>query len=220
MTAATVDKLVPQWSSENQQRAANLLGTYPETRSAVMPLLYIASLEYGYVSADAMRDVAALTGLTAAQVQSVASFYTMYKRSRPGKYLISVCTSISCYLLGADDVLRAVEDATNTPDGETSQDGMFSIEHVECLGACGGAPAVQVNYELIEGVQPDKGRALCEWLTSAAPDVVLGDEMQTLFGGQRSFDWGPAENEGAIAPVPAFGPYGSAEVAISIEGAK
>lgn len=219
MTPSQIDKLVPHWSSDNQRRAAELLATYPETRSTVMPLLYIASLEHGHVSAAAMVDVAALTGLTAAQVQSVASFYTMYKRSRVGRYLISVCTSISCYLLGADDVLGAIEDETGTPDGETSRDGMFSVEHVECLGACGGAPAVQVNYELIEGVRPERGRALCQWLVSATPDVVMSDEMQTLFGGQRSFDWGPVEPEGAIAPVPAFGPYGSAAVGISIKGA-
>lgn len=219
MTQAQIDKLVPHWSSDSQQRVATLLDTYPESRSAVMPLLYIATLEHGFVSADAMRDVAELTGLTAAQVQAVASFYTMYKRSTVGKYLVSVCTSISCYLLGADDVLDAIEDETDTPDGETSQDGTFTVEHVECLGACGGAVAVQVNYELVEGVLPDKARALCEWLATASPDVVMSDEMQTLFGGQRSFDWGPREPEGAIAPVPAFGPYGSAEAAISIAGA-
>jgi NADH:ubiquinone oxidoreductase subunit E len=175
-----------------------------------MPLLYLASLEHGHVTDEAMREVAALTGLSSAQVQSVASFYTMYKRDHVGTYLISVCTSISCYLLGSDDVLEAVEEATGIPDGETSESGLFSVEHVECLGACGGAPAVQVNYELIEGVEPDKAIELCQWLKSARPSVVGSDEMQSLFGGQQSFDWGPGEPEGAIAAVPAFGPYGSA----------
>ena len=78
------------------------------------------------------------------------------------------------------------------------------------LGACGGAPAVQVNYELIEGVTPAKARELCAWLRDGRPEVVLSDEMQQLFGGQRSFDWGPAEPEGAVAPVPAIGHLGSA----------
>lgn len=206
-----VDKLVPHWSAPNRERARTLLATYPERRSTVMPLLYIASLEHGHASDDAQRDVAALTGLTSAQVQSVASFYTMYKRDGVGKYLVSVCTSISCFLLGADDVLASVEDATGVLDGETSTDGTFTVEHVECLGACGGAPAVQVNYELVEGVRPDKGAALCDWLRAEQPDVVLGDELQQHFGGQRSFEWGPAEDEGAVAPVPAFGPYGSSD---------
>jgi NADH:ubiquinone oxidoreductase subunit E len=199
------------WSAPNQERARKMLASYPERRSAVMPLLYLAALEHGYVTDEAVREVAEVTDLTAAQVESVASFYTMYKREEVGRYLISVCTSISCFLLGADDVLAAVEDESGTPDGEMSADGMISVEHAECLGACGGAPAVQVNYELIEGVAPDKGRGLCRWLRDAKPETVLGDEMQSLFGGTRSFEWGPRENEGAIAAVPAFGPYGSAK---------
>lgn len=210
MTVRPIDKIVPAWSGPNRERAAKLIAGYPDRRSAVMPLLYLAALEHGYVSDDAMREVAELCGISSAQVQAVASFYTMYKRDHVGTYLISVCTSISCYLLGADEVLESIEEATDTPDGETSGDGMFSVEHVECLGACGGAPAVQVNYELIEGVEPEKALGLCQWLKSAQPGVVNGDEMQSLFGGQRSFDWGPAETEGAVAPVPAFGPYGSA----------
>jgi NADH:ubiquinone oxidoreductase subunit E len=174
-----------------------------------MPLLYIASLEHEYVSLQAMTEVAELTSVTPAQVQSVASFYTMFKRDEVGTYLVSVCTSISCYLIGADDVLEAIEQASGSPHGERSPDGLFSVEHVECIGACGGAPAVQVNYELVEGVTGSAGQKLIEWLKDTRPEVVLADEMQQLFGGQRSFDWGSAEPEGAIAPVPAFGPYGS-----------
>jgi len=194
----------------NDARVGRILAAYPDKRSAVMPLLYMASKEYGHTTAEAMRDVSELTGLTGAQVQAVASFYTMYKRHGVGTYLVSVCTSISCMLLGADDVLAAIEDESGTPDGETSDDGTFSVEHVECIGACGGAPAVQVNYELIEGVEPEQGRALCRWLRDGRPDVVLGDEMQELFGGQRSFEWGPKETHGALVPLPAFEPYGTA----------
>jgi NADH-quinone oxidoreductase subunit E len=200
----------PHWSPQNQERAKRIAERYPDRRSAVMPLLYLASLEHRHVSDDAIRDVAVLTGLTSAQVNSVASFYTMYKRNEVGRYLISVCTSISCFLCGADDVLDAVESETATTDGQMSADGMFSVEHVECLGACGGAPAVQVNYELIEGVVPDTAGALVRWLRDGRPAVVLGDEMQELFGGRRSFDWAIAESEGAIAPIPAIGLYGSA----------
>lgn len=207
----TLAAVIPDWSSPNQERARKLLETYPEKRSAVMPLLYLAQLEHGHLTAAGMAQVAELTDLTSAQVQSVASFYTMYKRDHVGKYLISVCTSISCFLMGADDVLAAVEEGSEALDGTTSANGTFSVEHVECIGACGGAPAVQVNYELIEGVTPGKGAALCQWLQDASPEVVLTDEMQELFGGTRSFDWGSKEPEGAVAPVPAFGPYGSAK---------
>lgn len=198
------------WSPANQERARALLQRYPQRRSAVMPLLYLASLEHGSVTDEAVHEVAGLTGLTAAQVEAVASFYTMYKRDGVGRYLISVCTSISCFLCGADDVLESIEAESQTPDGETSPDGVFSVEHVECIGACGGAPAVQVNYELIEGVTPEKGAALVRWLRDGEPDIVLADEMQELFGGTRSFDWAIPEREGAVLAVPAFDPYGSA----------
>jgi NADH:ubiquinone oxidoreductase subunit E len=202
--------VMPKWSAPNQERARKLMAAYPDPRSAVMPLLYLASLEHGSCTEEAMREVSEVTGLTGAQVQAVASFYTMYKREGVGRYLLSVCTSISCFLLGGDEVLGAVEEATGVLDGETGQEGVFSVEHVECIGACGGAPAVQVNYELVEGVTPEAARGLCSWLQDANPEVVLGDEMQQLFGGTRSFEWGIREHEGAIAPVPAFEPYGSA----------
>lgn len=201
---------ISSWSRDSRERARSILASYPEKRSAVMPLLYLASLEHEYVSDEAMREVAELTGITPIQVQSVASFYTMFKRERVGEYLVSVCTSLSCYLSGADDVLSTIESVTGIRAGETAEDGSVSIEHVECIGACGGAPAVQVNYELIEGVTPGKAEALIRWLTATKPEVVLTDEMQQLFGGRRSFEWGPSESEGAVRPVPAFGPYGSA----------
>ena len=203
--------MISQWSHENRQLAREILDRYPEKRSAAMPLLYIAAHEHGYVTDVAMREVAEMTGLSSAQMQAVASFYTMYKLAPVGKYLVSVCTSISCYLRGADAVLAAIEDETGVLDGETTPDGMISVEHVECAGACGGAPAVNVNWELVEGLEPDKARELVAWLREAKPDVVLGDEMQMLFGGQESFDWGPKEHEGAIAPLPAFDPYGTAK---------
>jgi NADH-quinone oxidoreductase E subunit len=205
----TVHAAVADWTAPNQERARTLLERYPEKRSAVMPLLYIASLEHGHVTSEAMAQVAELTGLTGAQVQAVASFYTMFKRDHVGRYLVSVCTSIACYLTGSDAVLEAIEQESGAPDGETSVDELFTVEHVECIGACGGAPAVQVNYELVEGVTPDKGTALCSWLRDARPEVVLGDEMQELFGGQKSFDWGPSETTGALLPVPSFNRYGS-----------
>jgi NADH-quinone oxidoreductase subunit E len=200
---------ISHWSAANQERASTILGSYPDPRSAVMPLLYLASLEHAYASDAAMRDVATLVGITPAQVQSVASFYTMFKPRPVGRYLVSVCTSISCHLLGGDEVFAAVERSSGLSHGATDDDGMLSIEHVECIGACGGAPAVQVNYETIEGVTGEKAEALIDWLRDTTPPVVLADEMQQLFGGRRSFPWGPTESEGATGPVPAFAPYGS-----------
>jgi NADH-quinone oxidoreductase subunit E len=203
------EKLAPPMTWTTSDRVEKILSSYPDRKSAVMPLLYMAMAEHGYVTDEAIREVAGLVGMTSVQVSSVATFYTMYKREELGKYLLSVCTSISCSLLGGRDVLHAVEDETGVPAGETGPERDFSVEHVECIGACGGAPAVQVNYELIEGVGADKARELVRWLRHAAPAVVRGDEMQTLFGGQRSFDWGPSEAAGAAGPLPSLGSIGT-----------
>lgn len=198
------------WAPDVTERAAGIIARYPDKRSAVMPLLYLAMQQDGYLTDDGMRIVAHLTGLTPAQVQAVSSFYVMYKREPKGKYLISMCTSISCFLLGADDVLAALEEASGIPAGES--DGEMGIEHAECIGACGGAPACLVNYELIEGLTADKARELVDWLRKAQPDEINTDEMQTLFGGRTSFDWGIKEDNSAIGPFPAFPPLGTAAV--------
>lgn len=199
-----------RWSPATRARAEEIVARYPHKRSAVMPLLYLAMSEDGWLTEEGMAEVAEWTGLTPAQVLSVASFYTMYKRESTGRYLISCCTSISCMLLGGDDVLHAVEDESGVPHGETDEDGLISVEHAECIGACGGAPAVQVNYELVEGLTPDKARELVRWLRAGLPEVVRADEMQSLFGGRTSFDWALDEAAGAVGPFPAFEPYGTA----------
>ena len=135
------------WPADTLARANDIIARYPKKRSAVMPLLYMAMKEDGRLTDDGMRQVAELTGLTPAQVQSVASFYVMYKTEAQGKYLVSVCSSISCFLLGADDVLHAVEQAAGVPAGEA--DDEIGVEHAECIGACGGAPACLVKFELV-----------------------------------------------------------------------
>lgn len=200
-----------RWSEATGDRARAIIARYPDRRSAVMPLLYLAMAEDGYLTDEGMAEVADWTGITPAQVQAVASFYTMYKRERTGKYLVSCCTSLSCMLLGGDDVLHAVEAESGVPHGETDEDGVISVEHVECIGACGGAPAVQVNYELIEGVTPEKARELVQWLRKANPEAINTDEMQELFGGPRSFDWAIREDDSAVGPYPAFQPLGTTE---------
>ncbi len=197
------------WSEATLERARQIIARYPDKRSAVMPLLYLAMAEEGWLTDHGIEQVALLVDLTPAQVQSVASFYTMYKRERTGRYLVSVCTSISCMLLGSDDVLHAIEDEADLPAGETDEEGLLTVEHAECVGACGGAPVVQVNYELIEGITPEKARELVRWLRNATPAVVNTDEMQELFGGQRSFDWAIPADDGAVGPYPAFQLYGT-----------
>jgi NADH-quinone oxidoreductase subunit E len=198
------------WPEATLKRAGDVIARYPEKRSAVMPLLYMAMQVDGYLTDEGMRIVADLVDLTPAQVKSAASFYNMYKMEEKGKYLVSVCSSISCFLLGSDQVLETVEMESGVPSGES--DGELAIEHAECIGACGGAPALLVNYELVEGVTPAKAGELITWLRDAKPDAVNGDEMQALFGGKTSFDWAVKEENAAVGPFPAFPVFGTAAV--------
>ena len=197
------------WSDTAVRRAQTLVESYPDPRSAVMPLLYIAMSEAGgQLTDEGMQTVAGFTGLTSVQVKSVASFYTMYK-THVGRHLVSVCTSISCHLLGGDEVLAAAADEAGVTPGGTTTDGALTVERVECIGACGGAVAVQVDYEFVEGVTPEAARSLCRWLIDESPASVSSEDLQQRFGGRRSFDWGPADTTEAFGPIPTFAPYGT-----------
>jgi NADH-quinone oxidoreductase subunit E len=196
------------WPPETMTRAEALLAKYPERRSAVMPLLYIAMREDGRLTDEGMRQVAALTGVTAVQVEAVASFYNMYLR-HAGRHVVSVCRSISCYLLGSEALRDAIVDEAGTPEGETAADGSVTIVATECIGACGGAPAIQVDYEMVEGMTPESARRLVRWLCDDRPAAVRSDEMQDRFGGRRSFDPGSEDTATAIGPFPAFAPFGT-----------
>ena len=196
------------WPEATLKRAHDVIARYPEKRSAVMPLLYMSMQVDGHLTDEGMEFIAGLLDLTPAQVKSAATFYNMYKTEETGKYLVSVCSSISCYLLGADEVLATVESESGVPAGES--DGEVAVEHAECIGACGGAPALLVNYELVEGVTPAKAGELINWLRDAKPAAVNTDEMQALFGGKTSFDWAIKEENGAVGPYPAFPVFGTA----------
>jgi NADH-quinone oxidoreductase subunit E len=128
--------------------AASIIARYPagRERSALMPLLYLAQSIEGHVSRPALQEVAALLGLTTAEVEAVASFYTMLRLRPTGTHVVSVCTNLPCALRGANDVYDAAHRATGIPHGgELSDDGVFTIHQEECLGACEFAPVVQVN---------------------------------------------------------------------------
>jgi NADH-quinone oxidoreductase subunit E len=197
------------WSPSTVERAEAILASYPSPRSAVMPLLYMAMHEEGRLSDEGMQRVAELTGVSSAQVLAVASFYTMYKQ-HVGRHVVSVCRSISCHLLDSQAVIDAVADEAGVPAGETAADGSITVETVECIGACGGAPAIQVDYEMVEGMTPESARNLVRWLLDENPASVRSDDLQDRFGGARAFDWGPADLAEAVGPFPAYGPYGTA----------
>ena len=137
------------------RRAQVLVERYPDSRSALLPLLYLAQEQDGHLTNDAMAHIGELLSLSSAEVLGTASFYTMFKRERTGKYLVSVCTNLTCLIEGASEVMHHVEQSLGVKPGQTTADGLFTLEHAECLAACGGAPCLQVNYRFFEKVTPE-----------------------------------------------------------------
>ncbi len=141
------------FTDENMKRAQAAIAKYPVGRqqSAIMPLLHIAQEQQGWLPTVAIAYCAELLGMPAIKAFEVASFYTMYHRRPVGQHHLQVCTSISCCLRGSDDILAACAKKLNIDThGEVSADGLFSIEEVECIGACVNAPAVQINNDVVE----------------------------------------------------------------------
>ncbi len=151
-------------SEQAKQRMRELAARYPVARSAVMPSLYIAQQEEGYITQAGLEAVAEAIGLTVDDVESVATFYTMYYQQPPGKKVIKVCTSISCYLRNCDALVSHCEQRLGIKRGETTPDGNYTLLTTECLASCGTAPVLQVNNEFVENVTPDMIDALIdEW---------------------------------------------------------
>ncbi len=151
-------------SEQAKQRMRNLASRYPVARSAVMPALYIAQQEEGFITQEALHAVAEAIGMTVDDVESVATFYTMYYQRPPGRKVIKVCTSISCYLRNCDALLEHLEQRLGIKRGDTTADGNYTLMTAECLASCGTAPVLQVNDEFVENVTPEMVDALIdEW---------------------------------------------------------
>ena len=151
-------------SEQAKQHMRDLAARYPVARSAVMPALYIAQQEEGYITQAALQAVAEAIGLTVDDVESVATFYTMYYRQQPGKKVIKVCTSISCYLRNCDALVSHLEQRLGIKRGETTADGNYTLLTVECLASCGTAPVLQINDEFVENVTTQTADALIDEL--------------------------------------------------------
>ena len=199
------------WEKALIDKAKEIIDMYPQKRSALGPLLYLAQEKDGYISNDSIVEISNLIGITEVQVKSVASFYSMYKEEQTGKYLLSVCKSISCEINDSRSVIDSVKNFTGLENYETDTDKVFTFEEVECIGACGGAPAVQVNYETVEGLTPEKSLKMCEWLKEERPEIIVAEELQEKFGGVKSFDWAIKDNTGSSYSVPGFQNIGTAK---------
>jgi NADH-quinone oxidoreductase E subunit len=128
---------------------------YPQSRSAVLPALRLAQEQYGWLSPDALREVADALDLTPAYCQAVASFYDMFHMKPVGRHLIEVCTNISCALVGAQQVLEAFESELGVRTGETSEDGEVTLRALECAGGCGWGTVVAIDHRYREPVRPE-----------------------------------------------------------------
>jgi NADH-quinone oxidoreductase subunit E len=147
-------------TEETKARAREIVARYPKARSALLPMLHLVQSEEGYVSPAGVGLCAEVLGLTKAEVGAVATFYTMYKRRPCGDYLVSVCTNLSCQLLGGEDIYRELKAHLGVGHDETTADGTITFEHAECLAACDFAPVVTVNYEFYDYQSPESALAL------------------------------------------------------------
>jgi NADH-quinone oxidoreductase E subunit len=141
-----------QFSNLALEEYQRMLARYPVKRAALMPVLWIAQREFGCLSPEVQQYVADLMGFPLAWVSGVASFYTMYYKKPIGKYHLQVCTNVSCMLRGSDEIVRAIEERLGIELGETTTDGRFSLDEVECLASCGTAPMMQVNEDYHENL--------------------------------------------------------------------
>ncbi|TXI36613.1 MAG: NADH-quinone oxidoreductase subunit NuoE [Mycobacterium sp.] len=165
--------------------AAAIIGRYPHPRSALLPLLHLVQSQDGYLTRAGIRFCADQLGLTDAEVAAVATFYSMYRHTPTGEYLVGVCTNTLCAVLGGDAILQTLESELGVRAGQTTPDGRVTLEHLECNAACDYAPVVMVNWEFFdnqtpssaatmvtalragEAVAPTRGAALCTFRQTA-----------------------------------------------------
>jgi len=154
-----------------------ILARFPSKKSAVLPLMHLAQHEYGYMSQEAMQEVAQILELEATHVYSLAGFYSLFYEEPTGKYVLEICNDLACALRGADEFVAMASDKLETGVGETSADGLFTIKTVMCLGACDRAPMLQCNLKFEERLDEAKfeqllARLRAEAAAASEPAVV------------------------------------------------
>jgi NADH-quinone oxidoreductase subunit E len=149
-------------------RIEKIFSRYPDKRSAIMDLLYLAQEEYGWLSDEALKEVAELCDVDPTQAHSIAGFYTMFSEKPKGKYWLQVCTDLPCALRGADKFYEQLCDYLGVEDGGTTDDGIFTVEQVMCLAACDKAPMMQCNFHYHENLDMETVKTLIEQLRAEA----------------------------------------------------
>jgi NADH-quinone oxidoreductase E subunit len=165
-------------SEKYKDEIAELLSRYPVKRSALIPLLYLAQRDQGYVTEPAMKEIAKLLGLTPPQVYETATFYTMLNLKKVGRFHIQVCKSLMCALVGSDTVIAWIKTKLGIAPGESTIDGLFTLSAVECLAACGTGPMMQINDDYYERLTEDKlDRILSDLKTTGTSPLKSGPFM-------------------------------------------
>ena len=154
----------------NVTLAREIISRYPKARSAMIPLLHLAQQQDGYVTNEAMIHIGELVDATAAEVLGTATFYEMFKFEPVGKYLINICDTMSCALMGADDLMHHAEHKLGIKAGGTTADGLITLAHAECQAACTEAPTLQVNYRFRYRVTSESFDALVDDLRAGKLD--------------------------------------------------
>lgn len=155
-----------------------ILARYPVKRSALIPLLYLAQRDQGYITEPAMKEIARLLGLTPPQVYETATFYTMLNLKKVGKFHIQVCKSLMCALVGSDTVIGWIKTKLRIAPGESTADGLFTLSAVECLAACGTGPMMQINDDYYERLTEEKvDRILADLRSTGASQLKSGPYM-------------------------------------------
>jgi len=164
------------YTSERLARFEEIVQRYPadQRRSAVLPALYLVQDQQGYITANAMRYVADLLRITPADVEDVVSYYTMFFTKPMGKFVLSVCRTLSCALNGAERVTEEIRDALGIKAGETDKTGTFTLLEVECLGACDRAPVIMINDAWQEHQRPEDVKRLLDDLRSRGDAALTG----------------------------------------------
>jgi len=157
-------KMEFKFSEENLQKIEQVLKKYPTKQAAVMPVLYIAQEQYGWISKEVMVETASVLEMNEEDVFGVVTFYTMYHKKEMGKYHIQVCTNVSCMLRGGYQIYDAVKEKLGLDNGDVSNDKKFSLEEVECMGYCGTAPMIAVNEDFFENLDKEKALQILDSL--------------------------------------------------------
>jgi NADH-quinone oxidoreductase subunit E len=179
--------------------AREVIARYPDSRSALLPLLHLVQSQEGHVTRTGQRFCAEVLGLTTAEVNAVATFYSMYRRKPSGDYQVGVCTNTLCAVMGGDAIFEALQDHLGVGNGETTGDGKVTLEHIECNAACDFAPVVMVNWEFFDNQTVGSAKRLVDDLRAGAEvEPTRGARLCTFKDTARILAGFPDEREGAV----------------------